>query len=176
MDVWPRPGRAPVELPTSDEGNLAWAFWHLTYLVTGRGRRDLKIRERLRLYTGRWVKPSPAGTPAECREALLQERTGPKGRFSPFSRRRRGATHEVLDWSACKAVRGVPRTPHANGDGDGARSGGDREPHRRRDPIDRRTSSAQGLPGRLPGYLHGPDRGRPRGRGVSTSAPNEGDA
>ncbi|MGH9650268.1 MAG: hypothetical protein ACRD3I_07330 [Terriglobales bacterium] len=31
---------------------LAWALWHLTYLLSGRGQRDLDLRGRLRRYTG----------------------------------------------------------------------------------------------------------------------------
>jgi len=32
---------------------LSWAFWHLTYLLSGQARRDLEVRDRLRRYTGR---------------------------------------------------------------------------------------------------------------------------
>lgn len=32
---------------------LSWALWHLTYLLSGRARRDLDVRDRLRRYTSR---------------------------------------------------------------------------------------------------------------------------
>ena len=32
---------------------LTWALWHLMYLLSGRGQRDLDVRDRLRRYTGR---------------------------------------------------------------------------------------------------------------------------
>lgn len=32
---------------------LCFTAWHLTYLLSGRARRDLELGERLRRYTGR---------------------------------------------------------------------------------------------------------------------------
>ena len=32
---------------------LAWAIWHLTYVLGGRARHDLEVRDRLRRYTAR---------------------------------------------------------------------------------------------------------------------------
>jgi hypothetical protein len=32
---------------------LTWGLWHLTYLLSGRARRDLDVRDRLRRYTSK---------------------------------------------------------------------------------------------------------------------------
>jgi hypothetical protein len=32
---------------------LTWGLWHLTYLLSGRARHDLDVRDRLRRYTSK---------------------------------------------------------------------------------------------------------------------------